>query len=94
VPSPGIGLGVYRQLRCLFALLVIVVRGAGTERMASYSEVDPAATQYERLLSAMAELRTRGRVALVDAQAASARSAALYTEHRRQEDEWRARSAS
>jgi len=62
--------------------------------MASCSEVDPAATQYERLVLAMAELRAKGRAALDEARAVRGRRAALYAEHKRQETEWRSHSAS
>jgi hypothetical protein len=38
--------------------------------MASDSEVELAATQYERLVLVLAELRAKGRAAVVNAQAA------------------------
>ena len=62
--------------------------------MASHREFDPAATQYERLVFALAELQAKGRAALVEARAVRERRAALYAEHKRQENEWRTHSAS
>jgi len=62
--------------------------------MATYPEIDPAATQYERLVVAIAELQAKGRAALVEARAVRGRRAALYAEHKRHENELRAHSAS
>jgi hypothetical protein len=50
--------------------LAICGRRNRKEAMASYSEIDPAATQYERLVFALAELQARGRAARADALAA------------------------
>jgi hypothetical protein len=38
--------------------------------MASYSELDPVVTQYDRLVMAMAEIQAKGRAAVADALAA------------------------
>jgi hypothetical protein len=62
--------------------------------MVSHREFGPAATQYERLVVALAELQAKGRAALEEARAVRGRRAALYAEHKRHESEWRAHSAS